>query len=181
MWNEHLIARAIATQTLAKKCVVLVNNCSWTGHECDVLAITNNHLIIDIEIKISRADFKADAKKGKWWRNIFAGYEQYEYTSRAKYQSTPREHPNKVWKHYYAMPSDIWADDLLDFLPSKSCGVILVEKDRRGNIIASVKRRSTPSKTPYRLSDKEILDVSRLANLRMWEAYCRLAQQGQGA
>jgi hypothetical protein len=33
-WNEALIARAISLQTLARKCVVLVPNCNWTGHEC---------------------------------------------------------------------------------------------------------------------------------------------------
>ena len=39
-WTEHIIARAIAVQTLDRKCVVLVDNCSWTGHECDVLGVT---------------------------------------------------------------------------------------------------------------------------------------------
>ena len=64
-WNEHTIARAVATQTLAKKCVVLINNCNWTGHECDVLAVTTDLRIVDVEIKISRPDLKADARKDK--------------------------------------------------------------------------------------------------------------------
>jgi len=55
-WSEHKIARAIALQTLAKKCVVLVDNCNFTGYECDVLAVTQDLRIIDIEVKISRAD-----------------------------------------------------------------------------------------------------------------------------
>jgi hypothetical protein len=62
-WSEYNIARAIALQTLARKCVVLVDNCNWTGHECDVLGVTTDLRIIDVEVKISRADLKADAKK----------------------------------------------------------------------------------------------------------------------
>jgi len=61
--NAHAIARAIALQTLARRCVVLVDNCNWTGHECDVLGVTTDLRIIDVEIKISRADFRADAAK----------------------------------------------------------------------------------------------------------------------
>ena len=33
VWSERVIARAIALQTLAPKCVVLVDNCNWTGYE----------------------------------------------------------------------------------------------------------------------------------------------------
>lgn len=57
-WSEQSIARAIALQTLARKCVVLIDNCSWTGYECDVLAVTTDLRVIDVEVKISRADLK---------------------------------------------------------------------------------------------------------------------------
>ena len=77
-WSEHVIAREIANQTLAKKCVVLVDNCNWTGYECDVLAVTTDLRIIDVEVKISRADLKADAKKNKWWHQQVTGYEQVQ-------------------------------------------------------------------------------------------------------
>ena len=51
-WTEYTIAKAIATQTLEKKCIVLVDNCGWTGHECDVLGITHDMRVIDVEVKI---------------------------------------------------------------------------------------------------------------------------------
>lgn len=41
-WSEYSIASAIALQTLARRCVVLVDNCGWTGHECDVLGVTTD-------------------------------------------------------------------------------------------------------------------------------------------
>lgn len=113
-WNEHKIARAIALQTLSRKCVVLVDNCNWTGHECDVMGVTTDLRIIDVEVKISRADLKADAKKEKWWHRTFMGYgERKEIYNEAGrlirvehpylYDSKPLEHPRKVWKHYLSL------------------------------------------------------------------------------
>src|SRR5665647_1791262 len=98
VWNEGNIARAISLQTLGRKCVVLVDNCNWTGHECDVLGVTTDLRIIDVEVKISRADLKADAKKDKWWQRF-----GYHWDDREK-PATPLTHPRKVWKHYYALP-----------------------------------------------------------------------------
>lgn len=70
-WNEGMIARAISLQTLNRRCVLLVDRCNWTGNECDVLAVTVDLRVIDVEIKISRADLKADAAKDKWWIRQF--------------------------------------------------------------------------------------------------------------
>jgi len=186
IWSEGVIARAISLQTLARKCVVLVDNCNWTGHECDVLGVTTDLRIIDVEVKISRSDLKADAKKDKWWHRVFAGYapESREYFPDGRWKATYREslwdstpmmHPSKVWKHYYAMPADIWKPELLDFLPSPASGVILMREQRNSGtpVVAEVVRRATPSKDAYRLQPSQVLDIARLANLRMWEAYSR--------
>lgn len=173
-WNEHLIARAISLQTLARKCVVLVDNCNWTGHECDVLGVTTDLRIIDVEVKISRSDLKADAKKDKWWKSLTweeklaAGR---DCKNRELWdQRDPVDHPRKVWKHYYALPKDIWNPDLLEFLPSKASGVLLVS-DRNGLIEVCCARRATPNKDAYRLTPQNVMDIARLANLRMWESY----------
>ena len=66
-WDERKIGRAICRQVLLSKCIVLVENTSWTGHECDLLGVTMDLRVIDVEVKISRADLKADAGKDKWW------------------------------------------------------------------------------------------------------------------
>ena len=153
-WTEQNIARAIARQTLKNKCVVLLENCNWTGHECDVLGVTLNLRIIDIEVKISRADLKADAKKDKWWQRDM--------------------HPPKVWKHYYAMPADIWKPDLLECLPSAASGVLLMRWQADGVAVASVERHAKPAKDATRLKLEEVMDIARLANLRMWESYKKL-------
>jgi len=183
-WSEGSIARAIALQTLARKCVVLVDRCNWTGHECDVLGVTADLRIIDVEVKISRADLKADAKKGKWWERKFIGYGPREEVrdnngllrmvrQPSLYDEKQRQHPPRVWKHYYALPKEIWKPELLDCLPSRASGVILFhQQDSRHTPLAvSVERRATPAKDAVRLTPAQVMDIARLANLRMWEAY----------
>lgn len=186
-WSEHMIARAIALQTLERKCLVLVDNCGWTGHECDVLAVTKDLRIIDIEVKISRADLKADARKDKWWQRTFLGYgERKEVFNDAGrlirverpslYDVKALQHPPKVWKHYYALPADIWKPELLDCLPSKASGVLLLREanDRHhGQIVVKCIRRATPATGAFRLTPAQAVDIARLASLRMWEAYQR--------
>lgn len=177
-WSEHLIAGEIARQTLARKCVVLVDNCSWTGHECDVLAVTTDLRIIDVEVKISRADLKADARKDKWWRRVYDGtYETYtacgrEYR-RPVQQSVALQWPPKVWKHYYALPADIWRPELIECLPSPMSGVLLLKESRTNSGVVEVRceRRATPCRDATRLRPEQVMDIARLANLRMWDAY----------
>ena len=166
-WSELLIARAISRQVLQRKCVVLVDNCNWTGHEADVLGVTMDGRLIDVEVKISRADLKADAAKDKWWQRV-VGWRAYG-------PDAPREHPPRVWKHYYAMPADVWRPELVECLPSAASGVLLL-RQRGGAMPVDVQcvRRATPAKDAYRLTPAQTLDVARLANLRMWEAYRRL-------
>ncbi len=190
-WSEHMIARAIALQTLERKCLVLVDNCGWTGHECDVLAVTKDLRIIDVEVKISRSDLKADAKKDKWWHRSFGSYAGIDpATGRSKYVTpapVARAHPPKIWKHYYALPESIWKPELLDCLPSTSSGVLLLREPRFSGdpqVIVQCVRRATPAKDTYRLTPPQVMDIARLANLRMWEAYHRrdqVQQQGGAA
>lgn len=165
-WNEHTIARAISIQLLQRKCIVMVPNCNWTGHECDVLAVTTDLRIIDIEVKISRGDLKADAAKDKWW---------HHQTWQQRLDGAPRaglQWPRKVWKHYYALPADIWCDDLLGFLPSQRSGILLL-REGRGTVpvVVECRRRATPDKDAARLTSEQAVDIARLANLRMWDAY----------
>lgn len=178
-WSEGKIARAIALQTLAKKCVVLVDRCNWTGHECDVLAVTTDLRIIDVEVKISRADFKADSAKDKWWHRFGSVYTgEVDDRGRSVFKTPAPVHrpwPPKVWKHYVAMPRDLWDDALFEFMPSPKSGLLLVE-ERPGAavpVIVKCERRATPNKDATRLQPHHALDIARLANLRMWDAYQR--------
>lgn len=175
-WNERTIAGEIARQTLARKCVVLVDNCNFTGHECDVLGVTDDLRIIDVEVKISRSDLKADAKKDKWWHRLTyaekveAGIDPQD---RDAWWNAGRavEWPRKVWKHYYAMPAEIWKPELLECLPSPKSGVLLLSQKPGEWMRVKCERRATPNRDAERLKFDQVMHIARLANLRMWDAY----------
>ncbi|ADE12191.1 hypothetical protein [Sideroxydans lithotrophicus] len=185
-WTERKIAASLARQVFERKHLVLVPNCTWTGDECDLLVVTRDLRIIDVEVKISRADFKADAKKDKWFQNWdwrldgpFRSYEERDERRR------PLMWPRKVWKHYYAMPKEIWKPELAEFLPSSTSGVILLTEDKHGStrsgVIAQVQRRATPCRDADRISPSDAVDISRLASLRMWDAFDKLDNMKEAA
>lgn len=66
--------------------------------------------------------------------------------------------------------------ELLDSLPSPASGVLLLRQ--QGSlatpVVVSCERRATPARDAYRLKPEEVMDIARLANLRMWDAYQRL-------
>ena len=163
-WTEGAIAVHIGRQTLARRCVLLVDRCTWTGHECDVLALTTDLRVIDVEIKISRSDLRADAKKDKWWHRPIGAWNQ------PSPPAEPRQWPPRVWKHYYAMPASIWTDELIAVLPSMQSGILLLS-EHGGQTIVKCRRQATPDRGAYRLSPPEVMNIARLANLRMWDAY----------
>lgn len=173
-WTEKNIARALATHTqgFARKYLCVVPNCSWTGNECDLLVITENLRIIDVEIKISRSDLKADASKYKW-RHGFDAELDGGYANYSNYTPRKREWPAKVWKHYYAMPADIWDDKLFSSLPSENSGVILLHQ-ADGAVHAMIKRMAKPCRDAKPISAVAAIDIARLASLRMWDAYRQL-------
>lgn len=190
-WNERMIARAIALQTFKRRYLMALPNCIWTGHECDLLVVTNDLRIIDVEVKISRADLKADAKKEKWWHREFKGYAEPREVHKdgrlvAVYRDritddTPRAWPPKVWKHYYALPKEIWNAELAESLPSVCSGVILLDREgyprpARADMRVDVVRRATPNKDAEKISPAAAVDIARLASLRMWESYQEVEQ-----
>lgn len=161
-WTEALIASGISHQ-LFKRSVLIVPNCGWTGHECDLLVIDKSMRIIDVEIKISRSDLKQDAKKDKWWTG--------RPWSRRAGPIQARQWPDKVWKHYYVMPAEIWDTKLLAGLPLAS-GVATMRQDSRYNsgLAVTIIRPAKPCKEAKPVCPADCIDIARLASLRMWAA-----------
>lgn len=182
-WSERMIGRALATQTFQKKYLVVVPNCNWTGYEADLLAVTDNLRLIDVEIKISRSDLKADAAKDKWVKRTFAGYapeKRIEKDGRlirieqpALWNELRLEWPRSIWKHYYAMPTEIWMESLFDHLGSPASGVLLLSQGKHG-LDVKVARKAKPNKDAQPVTPAIAVNLARLASLRMWEAYARL-------
>ena len=128
-----------------------------------MLVVEKKLRIIDVEIKISRADLKADAKKDKWWIT--------RPWSRRHIAAEPRRWPDKVWKHYYVMPKAIWEAKLLADI-NEASGVILLEQDSRftGGLRIDVIRPAKPNRDAKPICPADAIDLARLASLRMWAA-----------
>lgn len=125
-----------------------------------------------LEVKVSRADLKADRKKDKWF-----DFGRWNAATRS-WPKTPRDWPENVWKHYYAIAAPIWRDDLLDHCQPKS-GVVTVKLNPDGSLRGiCVKRRCTANKVNTPLTPEVVVDIARLASLRMWDAYRELGRRG---
>lgn len=161
-YSELTMATALA-HNFFSDAVVAVDCCQWPGDECDLLVVDQKLRVIEVEIKISRADLRKDREKTKWFRR--ADWRDPVITE-------PMDWPRNIWKHYYALPESLWKPELLELCRPMS-GVLLV---RAGTPrpkywhVRSVKR-ATANKAVAPISAGEAIDIARLASLRMWDAY----------
>lgn len=160
-WTERTIGAYLARETFGRRHLV-VPNCQWTSHECDLLVVTRRLMICDVEIKISRADLRSDAGKQKWWQGYLQRYRQRI------------DWPPRVWRHYYCVPEAIWKGiELFDGLPQRS-GVLLIREDKHGRPWLDVARRARSNPDAKPITAAEAIDIARLANLRMWDALAEI-------
>ena len=159
-WSEAAVAQTIMNEAKLGSKLLVVPNCKWTGHECDLLILERGMRIIDVEIKCTRQDLRADVKKDKWW---------LDRPWSRKPLKTPRHWPDKVWKHYYVCPASIWKDDLLEILPEASGVIVLLEDGRwSSGYRPRFERRAKPNPEAKPVSVHDALDLARLASIRYW-------------
>lgn len=156
-WTAATVTNAIMHHILDRG-VVMVPNCNWTGHEADLLVVTKDLRLIDVEVKIDRSDLKADLAKDKWWHRHWGQ------------KPVRNDFAPSIWKHYYAMPAKVWDDKLYEFIPETS-GVILLKEYplTRSKVLATLRRRPKPNRAAKKISEADCIDIARLANLRMWD------------
>lgn len=195
--SESKIAHHLAMVHWSGKHLAMIRNCHAAGgHESDLLIVNEKRRVIDIEIKISRADFKADAKKTKWRESLSthdAAVTPGAITTRHEKPHTfrgetvmrswsshhkPLIHPKNVWKHYFVMPADIWDDGLVEYLPSPASGVMLINHTD-GHIWGSVEtiRKAKANPDFQVLTNGHILNIARLCTIRMWNMAEKLRTQ----
>lgn len=155
-WTEARIARTLIHSKIFNRGVLAVPNTNWTGYETDLLVVTKDLRLVDVEIKISRADLKADAKKTKWWVT--------RPWSRRHVAPLQREWPDQVWKHYYCLPAELWSPELEGFIRPCS-GILLLTPTG-----VYVQRRAKPNPGAKSIGAADAIDIARLAGLRMWDA-----------
>ena len=174
-WSEATISKALVHSQLFQRKLLIVPRCHWAGAEADLLAVhTPSMRLLDIEIKISRADLLADPKKDKWWHR-----KGWDYRTETWKEERWRTWPPKIWKHYYAMPAPIWhrgKETLIPKLPPAS-GIILLSENESLGVWAHLARRPKANPRAPALQSVDVMDLARLAGLRLWDAL--LKQEAQ--
>lgn len=165
-WTAREIARSLYVQAFNHKHLIVVPNTYWPGNETDILVVRTDLRLMDVEIKISRSDLKADAKKDKWfdYQPVRLGF-----GNNGDSPLVARTHPRRIWKHYYCMPETIWKDGLFEGIPPTS-GVILM-RDHRDHPGTWLVRQAKPAKDAERITPEELADIARVQSHRMWESF----------
>lgn len=115
-------------------------------YEADIVVITKSHYAYEIELKVSKADLKADSKKR---------HGHNDYHNRFKYL-------------YFAMPEEIYEAELV---PERAGVLLLVSKtDYNGNDTTYLRteRWPTKNKDSRKVTDKEYLKLLELCHHRVW-------------
>lgn len=131
-----------------RKNLVVAPNVSWgfgLKYEADLLVVSKRHYLTEIEVKVSRSDFRADEKKRKHTLGL---------------------HP-KVKRFYYAMPENVW-ERCTDVWRVPGSGVYVTSFDKNGDprakLVMEAKHREVEP-----LTDDEVLKLMRLASMRIWK------------
>lgn len=167
-YSEHTIARILARDKF-NGMMLVVDNTYHTGDEVDLLIVNHRNLhYIDVEIKVSRADLKADRLKDKWRFQPYAGW------GKPRAPLEVLDWPRRVWKHYYCVAEPIWTPELLEHVGPMS-GVFTIrisESGQYGGITVQRKCKANPAAKAA--TPEEIVKLAFLANVRMLEAYRKL-------
>jgi hypothetical protein len=126
-----------------RECII-VPNISWgiNIHECDLLIIRKSGYGIEVEIKISKSDLIADAKKG------------HHHNDRM----------DRLSELYFAIPDHM--ANCIEYIPERA-GILVLSRSEWG---ISLQRLRDPQKNKNRtkFSDAEILKVAHLGCMRIW-------------
>ena len=129
--------------------VVLPNSNSFTSWEADLLVCSKAGFLTEIEIKVSRQDWRNDTKKDKF-QNRPDGRRAYGW--------------GFIKQFYYAVPREIAGDsDALVRMPQWA-GLIAVSEDGT----CEVAHQAETLDGHRKLSEKQLLKFARLAAVRIW-------------
>ena len=114
------------------------------NHECDMLIVSKNRYLTEVEIKISLSDLKADFKK-------------------------KHQHKDENIKNfYYAFPAEM-KEKALELIP-KDCGILIAVKKECGIPYRKIEcyRKPKINKEAKPINDIVLSRIYRLGYLRYW-------------
>ena len=133
---------------------VIIPNVSWgmgLSYEADMIIISASRFCTEIELKVSKSDLKADAKKWKW-----------------KLHNTGK---GIIRRRFFGIPRTLL--DAVEFIPIE-CGVISFTE---AGSVFTVRAASLRPARP--LTEKEYLHALHLASMRTWTLKKHLLNQRQ--
>jgi hypothetical protein len=138
----------------------VVPNVSWgwgLGYEADLICVNPGGHAVEVEIKVSRSDLRADAKKNKWaaWRP--------GNTEGAVFRRGTLDH--RIWKFYYAVPQQLVADCLALEGGWPGAGILAVAADHTVTMV----RRPMPITATRLVTPDELVKLGHLAAMRYWD------------
>ena len=140
---------------------LIVPNVYWGMdiHECDLLVVSKAGYLTEVEIKITRADLRADAKKG-------------------------HGHRSRIIKRlFFALPECL--ESSIEFVPERA-GIILVRPMKKDDIDAGWSpycreiRPAQRNKAAGKISDHDRYKIARLGTLRIWGLKRKLLKERNG-
>lgn len=171
-WTAREVCRQLYIQAFHGRYLVVCPNTYWPGSETDLLVVRRDLRLMEVEIKVSRADLRVDARKEKWFDvhwNPKPGERWVHPSLRAR---TVRSHPRRIWKHYYCMPESVWKDGLDEGIAPAS-GIILL-RDHRDRPGAILERQAKAAKVADRITLEELTDIARVQSWKMWQAFAEV-------
>jgi len=150
--NSEDIEVAVADHFGIRNCLI-VPNASWgVGlHECDLLVVSSSGYLNEIEIKVTKADLKADQKKGHQHRS------------------------DKIKYLWFAIPSSLYyGEGVVDLIPAHAGILVVTHEGVYDSWRVDVKREATANKAATPATPAEHYDIARLGALRIWGLKKRL-------
>ena len=109
-------------------------------HECDILMVTKNYFLREVEIKVSVSDFKADFNK-------------------------KHNHEGNIKQFYYAVPYYI-LDKIKDLVPKQAGILVAVYENEHWQLKRYKKAIDNKSAAP--IDDEKLNKIFRIGYLKYW-------------
>lgn len=152
--SEDLLVSALALyfDWARNQCFPRVSMWTW---EQDFVVVTEAGRVWEVEIKLTRADWKADASKDKWETQSW----------------------KKIARFYYCVPTELIAKGVPDWVPDYA-GILVLEKkffkptkySVGGDKITISEHRPAKNRSKYALASHMLMRLYRSTYFRFWRS-----------
>ncbi len=140
-------------QFLNPRINLIIPNVSWGFciHECDLLCVTKNRYLWEVEIKISKSDLIKDKGKRHNHKN------------------------NKIKRLYFAIPDYLQSE--IEHIPEPA-GIIVVNTQNEYLYVKKI--REAKQCGQYRITEREYIKLMHLGAMRIWGLKAKLQRLIEG-